>query len=109
MQLVEMHAFAIVCYLFTYRNYFTSSKSIHYISQQLARTCCKYSANPKISIHKQPQLFTAKVRFSTENNERKTQRISMLNDNKNCITKSFFSNSCDFFMTWLWVVWCKIK
>lgn len=25
MQLVEMHAFAIVCYLFTYRNYFTSS------------------------------------------------------------------------------------
>lgn len=27
MQLVEMHAFAIVCYLFTYRNYFTSSKT----------------------------------------------------------------------------------
>lgn len=36
MQLVEMHAFAIVCYLFTYRNYFTSSKSIRYISQRLA-------------------------------------------------------------------------
>ena len=32
MQLVEMHAFAIVCYLFTYRIYFTSSKSTHYIS-----------------------------------------------------------------------------
>ena len=89
MQLVEMHAFAIVCYLFTYRNYFTSSKSTASLYEQLARTCCKYSANPKISIHKQPQLFTAKVRFFTENNERKTQKISMLNDNKNCITKFF--------------------
>ena len=81
MQLVEMHAFAIVCYLFTYRNYFTSSKSIHYISQQLAQTCCKYHANPKISIHKQLQLFTAKVRFFAEKNERKTIKISILKDN----------------------------
>ena len=28
-QLVELHAFAIVCYLFTYRNYFTSSNIIY--------------------------------------------------------------------------------
>ena len=81
MQLVEMHAFAIVCYLFTYRNYFTSSKSICYIYQRLAWTCCKYHANPKISIDKQPQLYVAKVRFFAENNERKTRKISMLKDN----------------------------
>lgn len=63
MQLVEMHAFAIVCYLFTYRNYFTSSESTASLYEQLARTCCKYSANPKISIHEQPQLFTAKIQI----------------------------------------------
>lgn len=48
MQLVEMHAFAIVCYLFTYRNYFTSS-NIKYIDNQLVTVIkiqmickCKY-------------------------------------------------------------------
>ena len=61
--------------------YFTSSKSIHYIYQRLAWTCCKYHANPKISIHKQPQLYVAKVRFFAENNERKTRKISILKDN----------------------------
>ena len=47
-QLVELHAFAIVCYLFTYRNYFTSS-NIKYIDNQLVTVIkiqmickCKY-------------------------------------------------------------------
>ena len=61
-----------ILYVFTYRNHLTSSKSIRYIYQRLAWTCCKYHANPKISIHKQPQLHVAKVRFFAENNERKT-------------------------------------
>ncbi len=43
--------------------YFTSSKSTASLYEQLARTCCKYSANPKISIYKQPQLFTAKIQI----------------------------------------------
>ena len=58
--------------LLSWSFYFTSSKSIHYIYQRLAWTCCKYHANPKISIHKQPQLCVAKVQFFAENNERKT-------------------------------------
>ena len=53
----------IVYYLFTYRNHLTSSKSTASLYEQLARTCCKYSANPKISIYKQPQLFTAKIQI----------------------------------------------
>ena len=53
----------IVYYLFPYRNHLTPSKSTRYIYQRLAYTCCKYNANPKISIHKQPQLLTAKVRI----------------------------------------------
>ena len=61
--------------------YFTSSNTRHYLCQRLACTCCKYPANPKRSIHKQPQLYAAKVRFFGENNERKTRKISMLNDN----------------------------
>ena len=48
-------------YLVNY--YLTSSKSTASLYEQLARTCCKYSANPKISIHKQPQLFTAKIQI----------------------------------------------
>ena len=67
------------------------SKSIHYIYQRLAWTCCKYHANPKISIHKQPQLYVAKVRFSAENNERKTIKISMLNDSLKQHRGSFLS------------------
>lgn len=39
------------------------SKSTASLYEQLARTCCKYSANPKISIYKQPQLFTAKIQI----------------------------------------------
>lgn len=38
-------------------------KSTASLYEQLARTCCKYSANPKISIYKQPQLFTAKIQI----------------------------------------------
>ena len=50
-----------IYYLVNY--YLTSSKSTASLYEQLARTCCKYSANPKISIHKQPQLFTAKIQI----------------------------------------------
>ena len=53
----------VVYYLFPYRNHFTSSKSTVSLYEQLAYTCCNYIANPKISIHKQPQLFTAKVQI----------------------------------------------
>jgi len=42
MQLVEMHAFAIVCYLFTYRNYFTSSNITHYEYQLFIISWYKY-------------------------------------------------------------------
>lgn len=38
-----------------------SSKSTVSLYEQLAYTCCNYIANPKISIHKQPQLLTAKI------------------------------------------------
>ena len=41
--------------------YITSSKSTVSLYEQLAYTCCNYIANPKISIHKQPQLLTAKI------------------------------------------------
>lgn len=37
------------------------SKSTLSQYEQLAYTCCNYIANPKISIHKQPQLLTAKI------------------------------------------------
>lgn len=47
----------------------TSSKSTVSLYEQLAYTCCNYIANPKISIHKQPQLLTAKVRFLFINKE----------------------------------------
>lgn len=43
------------------RRYFSSSKSTVSLYEQLAYTCCNYIANPKISIHKQPQLLTAKI------------------------------------------------
>lgn len=46
-----------------------SSKSTASLYEQLAYTCCNYIANPKISIHKQPQLLTAKVRFLFINKE----------------------------------------
>ena len=46
-----------------------SSKSTVSLYEQLAYTCCNYIANPKISIHKQPQLLTAKVRFLFINKE----------------------------------------
>ena len=36
-QLIELHAFAIVCYLFTYRNYFTSSKVTYTVNQLVMR------------------------------------------------------------------------
>lgn len=49
--------------------YLTSSKSTLSQYEQLAYTCCNYIANPKISIHKQPQLLTAKVRFLFINKE----------------------------------------
>lgn len=49
--------------------YITSSKSTVSLYEQLAYTCCNYIANPKISIHKQPQLLTAKVRFLFINKE----------------------------------------
>ena len=45
------------------------SKSTVSLYEQLAYTCCNYIANPKISIHKQPQLLTAKVRFLFINKE----------------------------------------
>lgn len=45
------------------------SKSTLSQYEQLAYTCCNYIANPKISIHKQPQLLTAKVRFLFINKE----------------------------------------
>jgi len=41
--------------------YISSSKSTVSLYEQLAYTCCNYISNPKISIHKQPQLLTAKV------------------------------------------------
>ena len=66
-QLNKSHAFII--YLFPYRNHFTSSKSTVSLYEQHAYTCCNYIANPKISIHKQPQLLTTKVRFLFINNE----------------------------------------
>lgn len=47
----------------------SSSKSTASLYEQLAYTCCNYIANPKISIHKQPQLLTAKVRFLFINKE----------------------------------------
>ena len=59
----------IVYYLFLYRNHLTSSKSTASLYEQLAYTCCNYIANPKISIHKQPQLLTTKVRFLFINKE----------------------------------------
>ena len=46
----------------------SSSKSTLSQYEQLAYMCCNYIANPKISIHKQPQLLTAKVRFLFINN-----------------------------------------
>lgn len=45
------------------------SKSTVSLYEQLAYTCCNYIANPKISIHKQPQLLTTKVRFLFINKE----------------------------------------
>ena len=59
----------IVYYVSTFRHYLTSSKSTVSLYEQLAYTCCNYIANPKISIHKQPQLLTAKVRFLFINKE----------------------------------------
>ena len=44
-----------------YFSIITSSKSTVSLYEQLAYTCCNYIANPKISIHKQPQLLTAKI------------------------------------------------
>ena len=49
-------------YSFIY-NLLASSKSTYYLYQQLACTCCKYNANPKISIHKQQRLSPTKVHF----------------------------------------------
>ena len=60
-QLIELHAFAY-CLLSV-----SLSESLHFLKinstlyEQLAYTCCNYIANPKISIHKQPQLLTAKI------------------------------------------------
>ena len=76
-----MISFTLFLFAFFFlQAYFTSSNTRHYLCQQLACTCCKYPANPKISIHKQPQLYAAKVRLLSEDNERKTRNISMLND-----------------------------
>ena len=60
--------FLTIYYSFIYQTYLTSSKSTLSQYEQLAYTCCNYIANPKISIHKQPQLLTAKVRFLFINN-----------------------------------------
>ena len=62
-QLIELHAFYYLLLLSFIAVYLTSSKSTASLYEQLARTCCKYSANPKISIYKQPQLFTAKIQI----------------------------------------------
>ena len=45
----------------TSNNILTPQKSTASLYERLAWTCCKYSANPKISIHKQPQFCFAKI------------------------------------------------